>query len=258
MSVTKNTHTYDSIVEALGKKVDPKVLRRHKGKSNKIFTYLPHGHATAMLNDIFGFEAWSFEPLPDTLQQLADESWIIFVRLTIHDHWNWGHDIVAVEVGCKEHVSTFNMAIGDEIKSAVSLGLSRAAMRACGLAIELWLKDDDVFLSEHTVEEVKRIAKTKEKDPLTDWAVELYKEQREPAVKVAVEELGAVVTEGSAQNVDVNVKIDWSAFYAWAEDEGFSRTEAQDVLAKKAGGRGKVVELTKKEMADAILEAKGQ
>jgi len=124
---------YEAMQAIISQEVPSHAVKRRKGRGGKTFSYVGHAYVTRTLNEALGFHGWSFEALPETLRLLSDGGYGIFVRLTVH--LPDGHVVTKVEYGEKEFLA--GMLEGDLIKSAVSDGLCRAAMRL-GLGLSLY------------------------------------------------------------------------------------------------------------------------
>lgn len=114
----------------LSQEVPKEAIKSRPGRGGKTFKYVTHGWVTGVLNDAFGFD-WDFEALPETLR-LNEKGAGIFCRLTVR---KGSQPVTKVEYGEKETVP--GMLEGDLIKSAISDGLRRCAMRL-GIGLSLY------------------------------------------------------------------------------------------------------------------------
>lgn len=121
---------WQAIETIVTQEVPKEAIRTRPGRGGKTFSYVSHDWVTGVLNDAFGFD-WDFEALPETLR-VSEAGVGIFCRLTVRKD---GSPVTKVEFGWKENIK--GMTEGDRIKSAVSDGLRRCAMRL-GVGLSLY------------------------------------------------------------------------------------------------------------------------
>lgn len=151
------------------------VIKTRPGKGGKIFSYVPHGYVTTVLNRAFGFD-WDFETVPygngDHFKQMpAGEgkrkmSILVMGRLTVRIRDPQDPTVVVAEItktatGEKEDVP--GMSWGSMVKSAESDALKKAASKL-GVALDLYWQDaDDDYIPPS--EEMIALREAKERVP---------------------------------------------------------------------------------------------
>ena len=141
-----NIARWTAVQTIINQVVPPSVVKTRPGRGGKTFSYVSHDWVTKTLNDAFGFD-WDFEPMPQTLQWETDGVGL-FCRLTVRV----GQKIISkIEYGWKETIQNREgnraMGTGDQIKSAISDGLRRCAMRL-GLGLSLYGGEDEMTANE--------------------------------------------------------------------------------------------------------------
>ena len=141
-----NIARWTAVQTIINQVVPPSVIKTRPGRGGKTFSYVSHDWVTKTLNEAFGFD-WDFEPMPETMS-LQDDGIGLFCRLTVRIG---EHRITKVEYGWKETIlnrdSNRAMGTGEQIKSAISDGLRRCAMRL-GLGLSLYGGEDEMTTTE--------------------------------------------------------------------------------------------------------------
>lgn len=131
---------WNAIQQILNQQVPNEAIQTRPGKSGKTFDYVSHGYVTRVLNDAFGHK-WSGKVVPGTVQ-IGETGVLVLYELTV---WIGGQEIVKVEPGWKEYITNYQgdrvMSLGDTVKSAVSDGLRRCAMRL-GVGLNLYAQEE--------------------------------------------------------------------------------------------------------------------
>lgn len=112
------------------------LIKMRKGKSGKLFSYVPHNYVTRLLNDAF-CHAWSFEAFP-ILEFCTAEEVTVRGRLTVHTPQG---AIVKEQFGAQEipfdKQGKPGMTRGDALKGAGSDALRKCAS-LLGIALDLY------------------------------------------------------------------------------------------------------------------------
>lgn len=129
-------------------------IKRRPGKGGLIFSYVPHGYVTAVLNRAFGFD-WDWEILPirngqmfefmEAQQGMKYGSVLVHGKLTVRIRHPEDPTQVIAEIcksatGEKEAIKGFTW--GALVKSAESDAFKKAASRL-GVALDLYWQDGD-------------------------------------------------------------------------------------------------------------------